>query len=159
MLAKIEKWFDRVFNLIIMSALFCLVALVLAQVYVRFLSVGSLTWSEELSRFIMIWMVFLASVQLFRKNGHIWVDNIIGIFPPKIKSTALILGNVLTIAFFVIISSGTFTLIPMTYTQYTPALAIPKAYVYSVVPLSMILTMFFAIKNLVLEIKNFGKEV
>lgn len=155
MFSQIEEWLDRIFKVIIFSAFSVLIILVFAQVYTRFLTTSSLTWSEELSRFVMIWMVFLSSIQVFRNNGHIWVENIINLFPQKIKSTILIIGHLLIITFCFIIIWGAFSLFPMVHKQYSPVLSIPMSYIYAAVPISLSITVFFAIKNLVLEIKSF----
>lgn len=157
MAGKIEKWLETTYNIIVVFAFSALVLLVLAQVYTRYLTTNSLTWSEELSRFLMIWLVFLGSVHLYKNDGHIWVENFVDLLPQKIKMLVLICADLAVISFFGIIASGALALLPTTHTQYSPALNIPMSYVYSIVPLSMIFSLLIAAKNLFSKIAYLSK--
>lgn len=159
MAGKIVRWMEILYNTIAVTAFVLLVVLVLAQVYTRFLTTSSLTWSEELSRFLMIWLVFLGSVNLYKNDGHIWVENFVDLLPKKARILVLILADMAIILFFGIIASGAITLLPTTHTQYSPALDIRMSYVYAIVPLSMILSLLIALKNAFLKIASLSKGV
>ena len=47
---------------------------VVAQVVCRYALGAPLTWSEELARYMQIWMVMLGSAVMMRKGGHLAID-------------------------------------------------------------------------------------
>ena len=68
---KFAKMIDQVIyvvlRVIIILSFVTMVLLVGAQVYVRFFTTSSLTWSEELARYLMAYMIFFSAV-LVRKR-------------------------------------------------------------------------------------------
>jgi TRAP-type C4-dicarboxylate transport system permease small subunit len=53
--------------------LFIIFALVLVQVIMRFVFGNPLTWSEELSRYLLIWLTFLGGTVVTRQRSHLEV--------------------------------------------------------------------------------------
>ena len=151
-LSTLDKWFTRVLTVLIAAAFGVLVVLVAAQVYVRFFTTNSLTWSEELSTYMMIWVTFLSSILCYRNSGHIWVDNFVNMFRPRVKSVILIIGYLLTLLFLGIVFYGAFNLLPTTSTQLSPANKIAMSYIYLSVPVSFFFTGICVIRNIVTEI-------
>ena len=105
----------------------------------------------------MKWLVFLGSVYLYKNNGHIWVEQFVNLLPFKIKYIVLILSDLFSVSFFAIIAYGAMTLLPTTHMQYSPALSIPMSYVYSIVPLSMAMSLLVALRNICSKIQIMNK--
>jgi TRAP-type C4-dicarboxylate transport system permease small subunit len=59
---QIANVLKKIVEALVIISFALMVILVFAQVVTRYLTNNSLTWSEELSRFIMVWMVYLASI-------------------------------------------------------------------------------------------------
>ncbi|MFZ5688817.1 MAG: TRAP transporter small permease [Bacillota bacterium] len=136
---RVDRTLNRILEFVVMILFIIMVILVFAQVYTRFLTNNSLTWSEELSRFIMIWMVFLASSLTYKKRAHITVENIVNLLSPPAKSVARKIAHVLMLIFVIIIFWGAYMILPTVSMQKSPANNIVMAYVYAVIPLSMLL--------------------
>lgn len=71
-----KKFIDILFPLrIIVGTMFSLIILfTLAQIIFRFVFASPLIWSEELSRFILVWMTFLGAAVLAWDGRHLCVD-------------------------------------------------------------------------------------
>ncbi|BCV23561.1 TRAP transporter small permease [Gelria sp. Kuro-4] len=125
-----------------------MVVLVFAQVYTRFLTNHSLTWSEELSRFLMIWMVFLASYLAFKQKSHIMVDNLVKALPGPWASAVQAAAHLAMVLFLVVLLWGAYAVLPTTALQKSPANNIVMAYVYAAIPVSALLTLLEVMRNL-----------
>lgn len=155
---KIDKWLIKILTFMVVSSFVLLVILVSMQVFIRFFTKSSLTWSEELSTFIMVWMVLFASVLVTRNHGHIWVENFMEKITGSTRYLLLGIGNVLVAVFLLIIIWGSFILLPTVHSQIAPATKICMSYIYLAVPLSMGLSLIYVIADIIREFTRFLKE-
>lgn len=155
---KIDKWLIKILTFMVVSSFVLLVILVSMQVFIRFFTKSSLTWSEELSTFIMVWMVLFASVLVTRNHGHIWVENFMEKITGSTRYLFLGIGNVLVAVFLLIIIWGSFILLPTVHSQIAPATKICMSYIYLAVPLSMGLSLIYVIADIIREFTRFLKE-
>jgi len=76
-LTTVLRGADRAMEILVI-ALFAMIVLVGGlQVFCRYLLNASLSWSEELQRYGLIWMVFLALVIGYRRGAHIGMNMIL----------------------------------------------------------------------------------
>jgi TRAP-type transport system small permease protein len=70
---------------VIAVALFCLVIVTMgSQVFARYVLHQPFSWSEELARFALVWMAFIASGFVMAEDNHITVD----LWGPRISLAA-----------------------------------------------------------------------
>lgn len=139
------------------ALLFSMMGLIFVQVLARYVFQHSLTWSEEVGRFIFVWITFLGMPAAFRSGAHVALDllerRLVG-FPQKaLKLLNCSLVFVVAVALFF---SG-LDLYELGTDQASPALNIPMHYVYSVFPIGSTLLIFFACE-LFLDILKDKKE-
>ncbi|MEO0510659.1 MAG: TRAP transporter small permease [Verrucomicrobiota bacterium] len=109
------------------------------------------SWTEELARYLMIWVGLLGACLAFEKRAHLGVDYFVGKFDSVagklLKLVAL--GMVLLFAVLALIIGG-WQLVSRTLElgQMTPTLGIPKGWVYLAVPLSGVFTAVFTIAQM-----------
>jgi TRAP-type C4-dicarboxylate transport system permease small subunit len=61
--------------------LFAIMTLIVwAQIFYRFILGGGFAWSEEIAKYLMVWMALLGSSVLFREGGHIAINYFISKF-------------------------------------------------------------------------------
>ena len=110
------------------------------------------SWTEELARYLMIWVGLLGGSLAFESRAHLGVDYFIGKFHPA-GQMLLRLGAFLVVLFFAVgvLVIGGWELVSRTLElkQNTPALGIPKGWVYLVVPISGIFVVIFTIGHIV----------
>ena len=61
----------------------------------RFVFHHTNSWSEELARYLFIWLVYLSASYAIYKNAHIKIDAVKNLYPKKIRKYIPILGNVI----------------------------------------------------------------
>lgn len=89
---KLEEYF-LVYTMILM------VIIVFVQVIFRYILNNSLSWSEELVRYIFIWQVWLGASLGMRINEHIRVDMFVKLLPNVPQKILGILTDLLVLAF------------------------------------------------------------
>jgi len=146
--SKIEAVIKRVIETLVFLLFAAMVVLVFAQVYTRFFTTKSLTWSEELSRFLMIWMVYLASVLAYDSGIHIVVDSVVNLLKGRAKIAAALVTNALMLLFVGLVLKGAISFLPKTALQRSPANGIVMAYVYVAIPVSMALIGLVTIRKI-----------
>lgn len=125
-------------------------ALVLAvswQVISRYVLSAPSVWTEELARFLLVWIGVLGASYAYRARVHLAID----LLPRKLgvrKGAGLEAVNASLVGVFAAVvmmfGGGRLVLITWELNQISPALGWPMAVVYSVVPLSGALLMLFA---------------
>jgi len=74
MFKSFTHYLARIEAFLVASVMLTISALVFAQVLTRYVFQYSTPWLEELTRFLMIWMVMIASAYAVRTRQHIAVD-------------------------------------------------------------------------------------
>src|SRR3954447_26405416 len=86
--------------------LWVLVALVIivtfVQVVFRYGLESSLSWSEELARYIFVWIIFIGTSVATQRRQHIFVEVLVALMPPPLRRWADLVGIVASIVFFAV---------------------------------------------------------
>ena len=112
-------------------------ALVVAlQVFFRYVLNHSLFWSEELARFMLVWLSFLGASTAYKRSLHPGVDVLTSRLSPPWKKACELLVYIVSLALFlVMIVYGTGFAYAIR-AQISPALYLPKWSVFSIIPAS-----------------------
>lgn len=143
---------DVVFKWLTIVILGGMTALIFIQVLCRFVFNSPLAWSEEIAKYLFIWMTFIAGYVGARKGKHIGVEAVQKALPPIGGKILKCVSNLVCAAFFAAVIYYTIYFWGKLAMQTSPALGIPIAFVY----LGMLIgSGFMAIWYLVLAIKSF----
>ncbi len=126
-----------------------IVVVVFGQVVSRFLFNAPFSWSEELARYLQVWLIMLGSAACLRKGLHLTVDYAIHSLPEGTKRNLRLLSLVAIVFFLGVVFLSGISLIAATLSQRTPALQIPFWVVYLARPVGSLL-MFLESVGLVL---------
>jgi TRAP-type C4-dicarboxylate transport system permease small subunit len=133
LLTSIDWITDKV-TLLILILLNLVVGL---QVFSRYVLNHSLFWSEELARYMFIWLVFLSGAMVLRQDRHIQVSAFVDMLPVPLKRAIIVLGDLLMLGFVGIVFVESIRLASMVWTVLTAAMEIPWTYVYLGIILGM----------------------
>ena len=92
----VEKYFG-------IAALAVMLVIVFWQVVLRFVFNAANSWSEELARYLYIFLVYIACAHGVRMREHIKIDTLMLVFPKKIRPFIVRLGELVFLAFCVVI--------------------------------------------------------
>ena len=146
-----KKTIDLIFKIaeIAIFILFAIMSvLIFFQVFNRFITNQSLTWSEEISRYLMIWVIFLASAVVFRTNAHMAVNNLVDALKGNAKKTIIVISTIFQALFVALIIYAAIGLMPMVAGQFSPAQRINMAIPYSSIPVFAVLCIVALIEKI-----------
>jgi len=121
--------------------------MIFLQVIYRYVLGESLSFSEELARYMFIWSVAMGSALALRTRSHIGVEILVEQLPASLAKPAKILACVLSLIFYGMLIWYGFEMVGETMDQESAALELPMGYVYLAVPLSAIVLFICEIKN------------
>lgn len=99
-------------------------------VFFRYVLNDSLTWSEELSRYGLIYMTYLGCATAVRRGTHIRVDLVDLLLPARPRRILGIVVDLVMLAFFVFLIVKTWAIMDVLRTSRSTAMEIPIGYVY-----------------------------
>jgi len=94
----VARWIDRYCRLLealIALALAVMVVLVFGNVVLRYAFNSGITVSEEVSRWLFVWLTFLGAIVALKEHGHLGTDMLVGRLPVLGKKLCLVLGQLL----------------------------------------------------------------
>jgi len=83
----------RAISAVMAVALMIMVALVFGNVVLRYAFNSSITQSEEISRWLFVWITFMGAVVALREHAHLGTDALVSRLPPMGKKVCLALGH------------------------------------------------------------------
>ena len=89
MLQKLIDFICRVFSFAMVVCLALMVVMVFGNVVLRYGFNSGITMSEELSRWVFVWMVFLGAVVALRAGAHLGTDSLVSRLPVAGKKICL----------------------------------------------------------------------
>lgn len=95
MIQKLVDGYCRLLGVLIVACLAVMVVLVFGNVVLRYAANSGIALSEELSRWLFVWMTFLGAVVAMREHGHLGTDMLVGRLPVTGKKFCLGLGYLL----------------------------------------------------------------
>lgn len=157
MLDKLFKGLRSVLYGFSVAAMSVMLVVIFAQVVSRYLFNWTPEWSEELARYLFVWVVFIGSALIMGESGHLAVQFV----PNHFKGTAA--GKALQVIInfsgyvfiLLLLVQGTKMMQVMTF-QISPGLEIPMSWVYSVIPISAVLMLLYLVKDTVRIVRDFS---
>lgn len=93
-------------------------ALVFLQIVNRAILNVSLTWSEEIVNYSMIWIAMLGACVLVRNNGHMAIDNFIKALKGPLRKVIMAVSVLLQVAFVIVMLLGIIEFFPVAAKQF-----------------------------------------
>src|SRR5699024_9713001 len=136
-----------------------LVVVTIAQVVARFVIGQPLIWSDELARFILIWMVFIGAAIVSYDDKHLSVELFQEKMSPKVKLITSLLMRALILVFLAVTIYSSIDLVKVSHYTKSGALEIPFSYCRVAITLGSALIFIFVIIRSIYDISDFRKGV
>ncbi len=153
-LTNIKTKIDNILKWMLVFIMATMTLNVLWQVFSRFVLQNPSSITEELARYMLIWLGILGASYVSGQKMHLAIDLLSTKLNTKNKSYLEITIQlfVLFFAFFVMVIGGIrLVQITLTLNQISAALQIPLGYVYSVIPISGLVMMFYSVTFIIEE--------
>jgi len=143
-----RKTIDKSLEVFLMILLVLLVIDVSWQVASRYLLKSPSSFTDELARILLIWVGILGAAYLTGKQMHLAIDVVINKFSIKGRKIVNYFINISILGFALLVMViGGINLMYMLLTlgNISPALSLPVGYIYSVIPISGILIVYYCL--------------
>ena len=125
---------NRATGWVLAALLLVMTVLITWQVIARFVIGSPLTFSEEVSRFAMIWMTMLGAAYAYRYGTLISVDVLTDIAGPRMTRVLRIGIALLSLAFAYVLLTQGFSITMRVAGQTAPSTRVSMAWLYAAVP-------------------------
>ncbi|WP_299164364.1 TRAP transporter small permease [uncultured Eudoraea sp.] len=148
---EIRNKIDKVLAKLLIIIMSIMVINVLWQVFSRYFLGAPSSFTDELARYLMIWIGILGAAYVSGRNKHVAIDVLPSRLSAKTQKKLRLVVRILIILFCLLaLVIGGFRLVYVTYVldQFSPALQVPLAVVYMVIPISGLLIIYYKISDI-----------
>lgn len=120
---------DRFLTVVTATAMGGIVLLVFTNVVMRYVFNTGLTWSEEVSVNLFVWVIFLGAILAALEGLHIKVDLLTSKLSPRFQKIVLLIANVLVLFAMGVLITGGVEVVKATHTTISSATGIPSSFI------------------------------
>ncbi len=128
--------------------------IVALQVFCRYTLNYSLFWSEELARYLLVWLSFLGATVAYYRKIHPGIDILTSTLTQKFSKISRVLVHFISITLFVVMIYHGTEFAYFIRAQISPALAIPKWIIFLVIPVSGTIFLLHCLHFLIEEFRE-----
>lgn len=146
---------DKALSYVVAVLLVAMSFTVFGNVVCRYFLDASLAWYEEVSRFLLIWIVFLGAVIAYIKGDHLGIDVLLIFLPARLRQVVVVVADLLVLLALAIMFQGGWEMAMDSLASgwVASSVPIPYGWVYMVGPVSAALMFVQAVIKTAGDIK------
>ncbi|CAG23380.1 TRAP transporter small permease [Photobacterium profundum] len=166
-ISTLTQMVNRVLVSILILFMGLMVLTVIWQVFTRFIINDPSVFTDELSRYLLIWIGILGGAYTFSVKRHLALELLASRLSYKRKQLQSIFINILIIVFTyisLVYGGSQYALTTIAHQQVSPGLSIGEyklliGYVYMVIPISGVLIIFYGLLDILESFKNINSNM
>ncbi len=130
----VQSWLDkycRLLTALMVAALAMMVVLVFANVVLRYVFNSGITLSEELSRWLFVWLTFMGAIVAMHEGAHLGTDMLVSRMSVRGKKACLVLGHVLMLYICWMLFKGSLDQVKINWDSTSAVMEVSQAFFYS----------------------------
>jgi len=134
-MAVVERLIDlycRLLKVTIAACLAAMVVLVFTNVVMRYLFNSGIPTSEELSRWLLVWLTFLGAIVALREHGHLGTEALVSRLSPSGRKACLVIGYLLMLGCCWLLFKGSLEQTKINWDVSAPSSGASMAWFYAV---------------------------
>jgi TRAP-type transport system small permease protein len=136
------------------AMLVAICVIVFSGVFFRyFLHIG-LGWTEELARYLQVWMTFVGATIAVKRWAHFQLTIVDQWIPPAMRRFTRVFAILVVMTLAAIMIKHGLDITRVTWNQTSPVLGWPIGYLYLLAPVSGVLMEIFALRHLVRALRG-----
>ena len=160
-LQSLSRWCNRTSKVLVIGMMAVMSVVVLAQVFLRYVVQASLSWSEELARYLMVWIGLFGASLALQEGRHIEVTLLLDRMPRALRKILMGIALLAVLGFLGLVFYQGIVLTRNIWLQRSPAMSLPMVIPYAAIPLGsvfMMIQVLLALCRLVTEPQRPGAE-
>lgn len=130
MIQKLIDKYCQVLSWLIAGSLALMVVLVFTNVVLRYALNSGISVSEELSRWLFVWLTFMGAVVALNERAHLGTDMLVSRLSAKGKKVCLAIGHVLMLFICYLIFKGALDQVKINWDSTSAAMEVSMAIFY-----------------------------
>jgi len=147
LLKSLENAVNAIMQRVAFVALVAMLAVITLQIVFR-VFFQALTWSEEVSRYLLVWVTFLGASIAYKHGRHIAVTFVVDAMPAPLRRVVRAGAIVAAMVFFALVSFTGYKYMMLQSAQVSASLRMSMGLVYSIIPLSLATMLLYALGDL-----------
>ena len=150
------RWALKLISYALGFMLLIQVIVIVSQVLLRNFADYPIAWSEELSRYLMIWVTFLGGAWAVAEDQNIVIDILVTKLRPRWQAWALFVADLVTAILLVLLIKWSLDMFrhPVIWFQRSPAMQLPMIYLYMSLPLGCFLMLVLQVLRSFIRIRR-----
>jgi TRAP-type C4-dicarboxylate transport system permease small subunit len=144
----IQIWGRRSGEMLLALGLSVMVLMVFGNVVLRYAFDSSITISEEVSRFIFVWLTFGGAVLVFAEGGHVAMNTLTARLPEVWRKACSLLSSALIVLCCGFMLKGGWTQTLINIANVAPVSGIPKGALYVSAVVTAVAIGLMALRNI-----------
>lgn len=142
------------------ALILAITVIICAGVFYRYILNDALSWSEELSKFLMVWMTFTGAPIALRQGGHVAIEILPGALPPRLRQLLLLVTFLIILALMAVFVHQGWVLAWNARTQVAATLGggFSMIWVFLAIPVGGLLMGLVAIELIVRSLRGVGGD-
>lgn len=120
-MAKVLDAYCEVLKAAVAVCLAAMVVLVFSNVVLRYIFNSGIAVSEELSRWLLVWLTFLGAIVALRQHAHLGVDTLVRALPPRGRILCFVVSYLLMLYADWLLTLGSWKQAVLTFGDTAPA--------------------------------------
>ncbi|MBV8916529.1 TRAP transporter small permease [Bradyrhizobium sp.] len=129
-MARVLDFYCEVLKAAIAVCLAAMVVLVFSNVVLRYVFNSGIAISEELSRWLLVWLTFLGAIVALRQHAHLGVDTLVRALPPRGRFICFVVSYLLMLYADWLLTLGSWKQAVLTFHDTAPASGISVGLFY-----------------------------
>jgi len=132
----VRHWLDNFEDEVASFLMMAITVIIILQICTRYFLGDPLSWTEEVSRHLFVWLVFFGASGAIRDRSHIAVDLVDAHLVPRFRLVVMLGSNVLVLFFLINMLYWGARAVGRMWSLSTATLEIPFGLVYTVFPIT-----------------------
>jgi TRAP-type C4-dicarboxylate transport system permease small subunit len=147
LLRRIERGLDAIIQPVVFVGMAALIGVITLQIVSRvlFTAVG---WTEEVARFLLVWITFLAGTLAFQRGRHIAVTFAVDALPGRLRQVARVIALLIVLAFMITLIVIGYRYMQVQSFQKSASMRLSMTYVYAVMPICAAIMAWYSLVDI-----------
>jgi TRAP-type C4-dicarboxylate transport system permease small subunit len=148
---------DKIITYMALVAFGVMAILIVLQVIFRYIIGSSLSFSEELARFLFVWSTMLGSAMCLKRRAHIGFDLFMKYLPNKVSKSGNMISGLIALVFYLTLVIYGFQVVGVTMGQVSPAMGLKMGFIYLSIPVAGMIMLLDGVYNIIADFGIYSK--
>jgi TRAP-type transport system small permease protein len=155
---KLLDWMEKALDAILILMMIVMGSAVIIQVASRYIANRPTSWSEEVARYLFVWITFLGSAVVIRKRRHVDVSVLTDRLPPRAAWVVYLVADAAMLFLLGTLTWAGIGITAVAHRQLSAAMDLPMSLAYAAMPIGTGLMFIFLTATMVWEWKH-GRRI